>query len=271
MSLGQHAHRVDLRFCIAHGAKRRGKGHAAKNGRAETQRIAVHLRKAQKGRGIAAVHHAGLKSGRTNGLNGFHKSVKLCPRALFIIEGAVKMRVNTADGNVLFLAVEPQNALNVIRQKPKAPHAGVDLDMNLRDIRTLRRNFIDERGHFRRTNGQDHSQIDQTVDLLCILRRTKHQNLRRIKTVFTQQLGFAHFGDAKVIDAVLTQALCQRHKAEAVAVTLDHRPNLRLARLTFQKFYIMRQICRFHHIRFHIAFPYFFFLAGPRRIFRRIL
>ena len=67
MALRQDAQLLHMRFGIADGAQLCVEGHTAKNGRAEAHGIAVHLREAQEGRRIAAVHRPGLEAGLADG------------------------------------------------------------------------------------------------------------------------------------------------------------------------------------------------------------
>ena len=67
VALRQDAQLLHMRLGIADGAQLCVEGHAAKNGRAEPYAVAMHLRKAQEGRRIAAVHRPGLEAGLADG------------------------------------------------------------------------------------------------------------------------------------------------------------------------------------------------------------
>ena len=114
------------------------------------------------------MHRAGFVPGGADFLHSLLKCRKLRARTRFVIERAVKMRINAADSDVLLLAVQAQDSLHVLRQEAEAPHAGVDLDVHLRNVGALRRDLVDQRRHLRRADGQNCAQVDQAIDLLCI-------------------------------------------------------------------------------------------------------
>ena len=85
-----------------------------------------------------------------------------------VCKGAVEMRIDPADGKVLHLAVKGDHPLRFRGQKTVAPHAGVDLNMHLGNVRPLPREGIDHLCRLPRADGEDHVQIEQTVQRLAV-------------------------------------------------------------------------------------------------------
>ena len=82
---------------------------------------------------------------------------------------AVKGSKDAAESEGLLRGGQAQDSFHVLRQEAEAAHAGVELDVHLRNVGALRRDLVEKRRHLRRADGQNCAQVDQAIDLLCIL------------------------------------------------------------------------------------------------------
>ena len=225
MSLRQNTQLFDCRRDVTYRTKLGAKRDSAEDRGAKAHRITVHFRKFQEGGRVTAMDNSGFLPRSANLLYNAHKYREFLLCQFVVTERTVKMRKDAADCQMLFFTVQRYDLIGLLRQKAIASHSGINFQMHLRNIRTLRRNLIDQRSNLFGTDRQNHFQIQQTVDFLSVCNGAEHQNLILRKAVIAQNFRFPKLCHAEMMDILLCQYLRKRQNAEAIAIALNDRPD----------------------------------------------
>ena len=191
-----------------------------------------------------------LNPGVGNGLDHLPEGLCLGKGVLGLGEGRVEMGIDARHGDVVVVAVDGENFFQFFRQEAIAAHAGVDFHMDLCHQLPLGGQGVESRGVLRRADGGDDVQIQQPVQFPLVGRGPQHQNLC-VLVLFPDDLCLVQLRHGKPAHALFPAQRRHGRHTQAIAISLEHRPDRGLPRLFQQHIQIVPDGIRFHDVGFH--------------------